>query len=463
MTTLLLPAASDRVLTRLMQLHPKKIDLTLGRVERLLAALGNPHKQLPPVVHVAGTNGKGSTVATMRACLEAAGYRVHVYTSPHLVRFHERIRLAGELIDEDALLAVLDECERANGGEPITFFEITTAAAFLAFMRTPADIVLLETGLGGRLDATNVIPRPAATAITPISLDHQAFLGDTVAAIAGEKAGILKPAAPAVIGPQPAEAAAVIEARAAAIGAPLHRWQREWRCDPFCNPLSNPPLPGLDPGITEEGRVAVPEAGMRYEGVRWRLDLPPPSLPGAHQIANAGIALACLEQLHEFSLPADAIAAGLCRIDWPARLQRLSRGPLAETLPPGWDLWLDGGHNPGAGQVLAEIAAKWRDQPLYLVVGMLNTKDAGGFLAPLASHAQALYALTIPGEENALPAPRIAEAARGVGIPAEETESIEAALRAVVSRNSAIGGSGPARVLICGSLHLAGIVLAENG
>src|SRR5216684_6612573 len=223
-------AGNDRGVARLMQLHPKKIDLSLGRIERLLAALGNPQERLPPAVHVAGTNGKGSTLATLRACLEAGGYRVHAYISPHLVRFHERIRLAGKLIDEEALIALLEECERANGGTPITYFEITTAAALLAFARTPADIVLLETGLGGRLDATNVIRRPAVTAITPISLDHQAFLGDTIAAIAGEKAGILKPGVPAVIGPQPEEAEAVIEARAVELGAPLSRWQSEWRC-----------------------------------------------------------------------------------------------------------------------------------------------------------------------------------------------------------------------------------------
>jgi dihydrofolate synthase/folylpolyglutamate synthase len=437
MTAARLPAESDRVLTRLMRLHPKKIDLTLGRVERLLTALGNPQDRLPPVVHVAGTNGKGSTVATMRACLEAAGYRVHVYTSPHLVRFHERIRLAGALIDEDALLAVLDECERANGEAPITFFEITTAAAFLAFARIPADIVLLEVGLGGRLDATNVIRRPAATAITPISLDHQAFLGDTIAAIAGEKAGIFKPGAPAVIGPQSDEAEAVIEARARAVGAPLYRSGREWRCE-------------------------AAGSGMRYEGERWHLDLPLPSLPGAHQIGNAGIALACLEHLDGFSLPASAVAAGLRAIDWPARLQRLTRGPLAAALPSGWELWLDGGHNPGAGQILAEAAQGWRDRPLDLVVGMLNTKDAGGFLAPLAPQARALYALTIPGEENALPAARIAETARALGIEAEETGSVEAALRTIVGRAEPAHGK-PARVLICGSLHLAGVVLAENG
>lgn len=427
------PAATDRVLARLMQLHPKKIDLSLGRVERLLAALGNPEERLPAVVHVAGTNGKGSTVATLRACLEAAGSRVHVYTSPHLVRFHERIRLAGELIDEDALLEVLEECERANGGEPITFFEITTAAAFLAFSRTPADIVLLETGLGGRLDATNVIRRPAVTAITPISLDHQGFLGDTVTAIAGEKAGILKPGVPAVIGPQPEDAAAVVAARAAAIGAPLHRWRCEWRCEAAGD-------------------------GVRYEGPRWRFDLPRPSLAGSHQIANAGVALACLEQLSGVDPPPAALAAGLRRIDWPARLQRLTRGPLPGMLPPGWELWLDGGHNPGAGAVLGEAAAGWMDRPLYLIVGMLNTKDAGGFLGPLAPHAAALRAVTIPGEENPHPAAKIAAAARILGIPAQESVSVEAALRGIIAGHP----EGAARVLICGSLHFAGVVLADN-
>ncbi|HTT79646.1 MAG TPA: folylpolyglutamate synthase/dihydrofolate synthase family protein, partial [Stellaceae bacterium] len=363
------PAASDRVLARLMQLHPKRIDLSLGRIERLLGALGNPQDRLPPVVHVAGTNGKGSTVATLRACLEAGGYHVHVYISPHLVRFHERIRLAGELIDEDALLAVLEECERANAGRPITFFEITTAAALLAFSRAAADVTLLEVGMGGRLDTTNVVRRPAVTAITPISLDHQAYLGDTIAAIAGEKAGILKPGVPAVIGPQEADAAAVIAARAAALGAPLSRWRQEWHCDPV-------------------------GGGMRYAGAQWRLDLPLPSLAGAHQIANAGTAIACLEQLPDCPLPPAALARGLRHIDWPARLQRLKRGPLVALLPPGWELWLDGGHNPAAGAVLAEAAAGWRDRPLSLIVGMLNTKDAAGFLAPLAPYARALCAVT---------------------------------------------------------------------
>jgi dihydrofolate synthase / folylpolyglutamate synthase len=422
---------SDWELQRLMALHPKKIDLSLGRIERLLAAVGNPQDKLPPVVHIAGTNGKGSTLATLRACLEAGGYRVHAYTSPHLVRFHERIRLAGELIDEDALLAMLEECEEANRGAPITFFEITTAAAFLAFARMPADAVLLETGLGGRLDATNVLPRPAATAITPISLDHQAFLGDTIAAIAGEKAGILKPGVPAIIGPQPDEAEAVIEARAAAMGAPLFRCRREWHCEPRGD-------------------------GMCYIGTRWRLDLPLPSLPGMHQIANAGAAIACLEQMPQFALTPPALADGLRHIDWPARLQRLAQGPLTEMLPRDWELWLDGGHNPAAGEVIADVAKRWHDRPLDLVVGMLNTKDASGFLAPLAPHARTLYAVTIPGEENPHPASRIVASARSVGITARESASVDAAIRDLVQQ------PGPARILICGSLHFAGIVLADN-
>ena len=424
--------ASDRVLERLERLHPKLIDLSLGRVERLLAALGNPHDRLPPVVHVAGTNGKGSTVATMRACLEAGGWRVHVFSKPHLVRFHERIRLAGRLIDEDALVAVLEECEKANGGAPITYFEITTAAAFLAFARDPPDIVLLETGLGGRLDATNVIARPAVVAITPISLDHQAFLGDTVAAIAGEKAGILKPGTPAVIGPQPSEAAAVFAARAAELDARLLRWGQEWHSRPQGD-------------------------GMHYAGPRWQLDLPLPSLAGAHQIVNAGTAIACLEQLNGFPLSAEIIATGLRHIEWPARLQRLTRGPLVHALPPGWELWLDGGHNPGAGAVLADMAASWQDRPLYLIVGMLNTKDASGFLAPLAARAAALRAVTIPHEQNPLPTEAIVGAAGKAGLTARSAASVFAAVRELVE-HSEVG-----RILICGSLHLAGAVLADNG
>lgn len=422
---------SDRVLERLGRLHPKKIDLSLGRIEALLAKLGSPHERLAPVIHVAGTKGKGSTVATMRACLEAAGYKVHAYISPHLVRFHERIRLAGELIGEEALVALLEEVERANAGAPITFFEITSAAAFLAFSRVPADILLLEVGLGGRLDTTNVVRRPAVTAITPVSLDHVAFLGDTIAKIAFEKAGILKSGAPGVIAPQLADAETVIEARAAAVGAPLYRAGREWRCD-------------------------AAGAGMRYEGTHWRLDLPAPSLIGAHQILNAGTAIACLENLNGFAIPSEAIAAGLRDIDWPARLQLLRTGPLIGLAPEN-ELWLDGGHNPAAGEALAPVLAGWRDRPVDLVVGMLNTKDSAGFLRPMAPYARALRAVTIPGEDNPLPDSEIAAAARSVGIAAETAPSVEAAVKALAAQPQR------GRILICGSLHLAGVVLRENG
>jgi dihydrofolate synthase/folylpolyglutamate synthase len=429
-------SAVAAALARLGGLHPKRIDrvdsstLSLHRIERLLAALGDPHDKLAPIIHVAGTNGKGSAVATLRACLEAAGHSVHVFTSPHLVRFNERIRVAGSEIGDEQLAALLDEVERVNAGAEITFFEVLTCVAFLAFARTSADFVLLEVGLGGRLDTTNVVKHPAVTAITPVSLDHQAFLGPTVAAIAGEKAGILKPGTSAVIGPQTDEGEAVIEARARAIGAPLHRWRREWRCEPA-------------------------GGGMRFEGEIWRLDLPLPSLPGAHQIANAGTAIACLECLAGSGLTQATIAQGLRHIEWPARLQRLTRGPLVEAMP-GWELWLDGGHNPSAGEVLAAIASGWRDRPLHLVVGMLNTKDAGGFLAPLAPYVQGLQAVTIPDEDNPLPASVITATARAAGIAAEEALSIEDALKAISLR----GKNG--RILICGSLHFAGVVLREN-
>jgi dihydrofolate synthase/folylpolyglutamate synthase len=428
---------AERALARLGGLHPKRIDtvnsntLSLHRIERLLAAFGNPQDNLPPVIHVAGTNGKGSTVATLRACLEAAGHRVHAYTSPHLVRFNERIRVAGTLIEDEPLAALLDEVERVNAGAEITLFEIITCVAFLAFSRTSADFTLLEVGLGGRLDTTNVVKHPAVTAITPVSLDHQAFLGPTVPIIAGEKAGILKPGMSAVIGPQLDEAEAAIEARANEIGAPLYRWRREWRCEAAGD-------------------------GMRYEGRRWALDLPQPSLLGEHQIANAGGAIACLECLAEGAVSEAAIAHGLRHIEWPARLQRLTHGPLVEAMP-GWELWLDGGHNPGAGEVLAASIGSWRDRSLYLVVGMLNTKDAAGFFAPMAGCAVRAEAVTIPGEENPLPAAAIVEAARSVGITAHEAASIEAALGAIAK--SGAGG----RVLICGSLHFAGVVLRGNG
>lgn len=428
------PAVSDAVLERLTRLHPKIIDLSLSRVERLLAALGHPERRLPPVVHVAGTNGKGSVLAYLRAMFEAADRRVHVYTSPHLVRFNERIRLAGRLIEEEFLVDLLEECERANGGDVITFFEITTAAAFLAFAREPADLVLLETGLGGRLDATNVIDRPLATAITTVSYDHMQFLGDTLGAIAGEKAGILKPRVPAAIGPQAPEALGAIRARAAAIGAPLHRFGAEWRVEP-----------------AGEGLVYRGRSGARR--------LPAPILPGRHQIDNAGVALACLEMMGPDYALADAeIAAGLRRAEWPARLQRLVRGPLVALLPSDSEVWLDGGHNPAAGAVLAEWAKGSQDRPLHLVFGMLDTKEPRAFLRPLAPLVRSLVAAPIPGEHASLSAAEVADHARAVGIAASEAADVTAAV-AAIARNE----THPCRILICGSLYLAGAVLAENG
>jgi len=395
-----------------------------------LATLGNPQARLPPVIHVAGTNGKGSTIAFLRAFLEAAGKRVHVYTSPHLIRFAERIRIAGELVAEDALVAVLEECERANDGRPITFFEITTAAAFLAFARSPADFVLLEVGLGGRFDATNVIAQPAVTAITPVSLDHQQFLGDTVAKIAFEKAGILKPGVPAVIARQLSEATAVIEARAQELAAPLFRQDTEWHANRR-----------RDGGLSYHGREA--------------LDLPVPGLLGPHQYDNAGTALACLDCIGGLGLSREALAAGIGRVEWPARLERLFEGPLARLLPAGSELWLDGGHNPAGGAALAAAVAAWRDRPLSLVFGMLKTHDAVGFLRPLAPLVARLEAIAIPGEENALSAEQAAAAARNAGILAAATST---SIAAAIQAGAAPGG----RVLICGSLYLAGRVLAEN-
>ncbi len=424
---------SDAILARLLSLHPKVIDLSLERVERLLDDLGRPQDRLPPVVHLAGTNGKGSVAAFMRAALESAGYRVHAYTSPHLVRFHERVRVAGEPIAEAALAACLERCETVNAGAPITFFEITTAAAFLAFSETPADIVLLECGLGGRLDATNLVARPLATVITPVSLDHQHFLGDTLQEIAGEKAAVQKQGVPSVIGKQPPEAAAVIDAVAARIGAPTFRFGRSFS-------------------------VEVTADGLVYSAGGRRLVLPRPVLPGAHQIDNAALAVAALERLNGFDLTELDLANGLLRASWPARLQRLREGPLIDLLPAGWELWLDGGHNPAAGAALAaHAAAAWADRPLWLVCGMLNNKQADGFLAPLAPLAAGIRTVAIPGEQNAFGADELAGIAAQVGLAAAPAEDLQAAVAAIV------GTPGhPARILICGSLYLAGRVLSEH-
>ncbi|MFN3890992.1 MAG: bifunctional folylpolyglutamate synthase/dihydrofolate synthase [Beijerinckiaceae bacterium] len=427
---------SDDFMARFAALHPKKIDLSLGRTERLLAALGDPHRRLPPVIHVAGTNGKGSTVAFLRAMLEAAGKRVHVYTSPHLVRFHERIRLAGRLVAEERLAGAFERCERANAGEPITVFEITTAAAFLLFSETPADALLLEVGLGGRFDSTNVIDKPAACVVTPVSMDHMDFLGDTLAKIAFEKAGILKPGAPAIIAPQEDEALAVIERQAARVGAPLT-------------------VAGRDYHVSEEGGRLV------YEDGRGLLDLPLPRLQGRHQHDNAAAAIAALRAAFP-GLPSTAIEAGLREAEWPARMQALTRGALVDLAPAGSELWLDGGHNPAGGVALAAAMAEFEarnPRPLILVCAMLASKDMGGLLRPFAGLAREIYCVPMQGDSQTHPPQAMADAARAFGISPALAAGVPDALRAIAARS----WPAPPRILIAGSLYLAGQVLRENG
>jgi dihydrofolate synthase/folylpolyglutamate synthase len=420
-------AGSDVILERMMALHPKIIDLTLDRVWRLLAALDNPQDRLPPVIHIAGTNGKGSTQAMIRAGLEGAGQTVHAYTSPHLARFHERIRLAGDLISEDHLARVLDRCYRANGDAPITYFEITTCAALLAFAETPADYTLLEVGLGGRLDATNVFDRPALTIITPVDMDHQQFLGDTLPEIAAEKAGIIKRGVPCIIGRQHDGALDVIERQAARRAAPVLAHGQHWQ-------------------ITEE------RARLTYQDETGLLDLPLPSLPGPHQVENAGMALAALRQL---GLGEAAYEAAMTQASWPARMQKLTEGALADRVRPA-ELWLDGGHNPAAGAALAATLAGLPARPTHLVCGMLNTKDIAGYMTPLARHAESLTAISIPGEAATLPAETTARAAAQAGLAATTAPDLDSALQAIVADHP------EARILICGSLYLAGHVLRAN-
>lgn len=423
----------DEILARLKSLHPNEIDLDLGRVLRLLAALGDPHKKLPPVVHVAGTNGKGSVVAYLRAILEAAGYRVHVYTSPHLTRFNERIRLAGSLIEDDHLQEVLERVEAANAGQPVTFFEATTAAAFLAFAETPADIVILETGLGGRLDATNVVERPALTVITPIAMDHMEYLGDTLAAIAAEKAAIMKYGVGCVLAKQERASMKVLEARSLSFGVPLWIEGRDWH-------LRTHPH-----GVVFQGKSG--EVGP----------MAPPTLYGTFQLHNAGLALAAAERLEGFSISPAAMALGLKTVEWPARLQHLQSGRLAQSLPEGWELWLDGGHNPHAGKAIALQARDWKDKPLHLVMGMLKRKDAKGYLKPLAARVERLMAVPIAGED-CLPPGEIADIAKAQGLLlAEPAAGLEEALLKLQALTTT-----PSRVLICGSLYLAGEALERN-
>lgn len=431
-------AVSDAILTRLLSLHPKIIDLSLDRMWRILERLGNPERKLPPVLHVAGTNGKGSTVTYLRSAMEAAGLSVHCYTSPHLVKFHERIRLGhpngGAFIAEEELNRLLEECEEINGGEPITFFEITTAAAFLAFTRHPADYLVLEVGLGGRLDATNVIARPALSIITPVDYDHQQYLGTTLTEIAREKAGILKRDVAAVIAPQPDEARAEIERCAETVGAPLLIANQDWQA------------------YEQHGRLV-------YQDESGLLDLPLPQLPGRHQIDNAGTAIAALRSLSDARIAESHIAHGLKTASWPARMQRLGPGALWSFIPKEAELWLDGGHNPSAGRALARAFSELNERvsrPLVLIWGMLNTKAADDFIAPFADIAHRVVTLTIPDEENAIAARDLAETARLQGLSAETADNLEDALKQAAQITPA------PRILIVGSLYLAGRVLATH-
>ncbi|MEM8950087.1 MAG: folylpolyglutamate synthase/dihydrofolate synthase family protein [Pseudomonadota bacterium] len=423
---------SDLILTRLQKLHPKAIDLSLGRLERLLEALDHPERRLPPVVHIAGTNGKGSTLAMLDAMLAADGKRVQRYVSPHLVRFNERILFDREPITEQAFADVLDRVEQANQGLPITFFEITTAAALAAFAERAADILLLETGLGGRLDATNVVDQPLFTLITPVSLDHQAYLGEHLYQIAGEKAGILKKNVPCALGPQAPESLEVIAARAQALNAPLIQHGRDWTS-------------------RQAGERLHVEVGSTS------LDLPLPALPGEHQIGNAGLAIAAALNLGDLAPSPQSIAQGLEKAHWPARLQLLTRGPLIQALQTGSSIWLDGGHNPGAGEALAAYFEGDDQRPLHLVVGMINTKDSLGFLTPLAKGVASLKAVPVPDEHASLDPADVVRDAQNLGIKAEAAESVETALSTIAKQ-----AQTPVRVLICGSLYLAGHVLRAN-
>ncbi len=419
--------SSDIILERLMSLHPKIIDLTLDRMTRLLNALGSPEKAIPPVIHIAGTNGKGSTGAMIRAGLEASGEKVHAYTSPHLARFHERIRLAGQLIDEQLLADILEECESINGGVPITYFEITTCAAFLAFSRVQANHTILEVGLGGRLDATNVIDQPEMTIITPVSVDHQQYLGETLAEIAGEKAGILKRNTFCVVGPQQDEALNVIEAQGARVGATLKIHGQHWHV------------------WQENGRLIFQdEYGL--------LDLPKPVLLGEHQMQNAGMAIAALRLMGKTE---DDCAAAMTNLEWSARMQRLRSGPLVDAAPNA-ELWLDGGHNEAAGRAISELLNTLPQRPTHLIVGMLNTKDVSGYLAHFLRGTTSLQGVSIPGEAATLTAAETAKAASGLGFQSSKADDVLAAVKNIVQKDSA------ARILICGSLYLAGNVLREN-
>jgi dihydrofolate synthase / folylpolyglutamate synthase len=428
---------SADLIAALLARHPRRIDLSLDRMGHVLSALGDPHKHLPPTIHVAGTNGKGSTIAFMRAMLEAAGKTVHADTSPHLVRYNERIRLAGTLVTDAQLADAFARCEAANGSHVITIWELMTAAAFLLFAEHPADVLLLEVGLGGRFDATNVIDRPAASVITPVSLDHMEFLGDTIAKIAFEKAGILKRGSPAIFASQTLEATAVLEAQARRIGAgPVLIGDQDFQA------------------YEENGRLI-------YQDSAGLLDLPLPRLPGRHQHINAGTAIATLRSVFGDQMSVQAISKGLTTVDWPARLQRLTGQTLA-LAPKGAEVWLDGGHNQDGGRVLSAAMADLEEKnprPLVMIVGMLATKDASAFLRCFEGLAQTLYAIGISGQEAARTARDVADHAGAAGLKAQTASSLTEALAAISGK----AWDTPPRILITGSLYLAGEVLAFDG
>ena len=442
----------EQVLKRLSTYYPVAIDMGLDRIVRLLGDLDNPHLKLPPVIHIAGTNGKGSTLSFFKAMLEASGKKVHAFTSPHLVRYNERVVLAGEEISNDFLIDVLEECERANKDRPITFFEITAVASFLAFSKIPADVILLETGMGGRLDATNVVPNPALTVITMISNDHGKFLGSTLPQIAGEKAGILKPCAPCILGPQTKDALAsgvdiVVEQKAVEVGADIH-------------------IAGMP---EDEGGwlVRAGESGFTFTGLGRVMELPFPAMLGDHQILNAGTAVAGLLRLKQTGNPLwqieeDAIRKGIQTAHWPARMQRLDDHEEFLSLPENCELWLDGGHNDSAGAVLADQARKWRqqdDKEFHIVMAMLTTKTPEEFLEKLAPLADRITVIPVPNDPLSFE-PRELEKRIGRmdGIKADISKAddwLDAIRRLTAS-------SGSKRILTCGSLYLAGDVLKHS-
>ncbi len=424
---------TGEVVRRLQELHPRLIDLSLDRLEVLLARLGHPERALPPTIHVAGTNGKGSTCANLRAIAEAAGLKVHVMTSPHLLDVTERFRLAGQLVSEERLVSTLEEIERINDGAPITVFEVLTAAGFLLFSRVPADLLVLEVGLGGRFDATNVIPTARACIITSISLDHQGFLGDDLAGIAREKAGIIKQGVPVFVAPQPDDVMAAIRSVAEAHEAPLYRLDHEFTMTPR-------------------------QGGLLYQDEAGSLTLPAPALHGPHQTQNSALAVAALRHAG-LDLP-DTAFSGIASTCWPARLQTL-HGTLTRDMPAGWELLLDGGHNPGAGTVLADVLRTWQDRPLHLIVGLKDSKDVQGFLRPLIPYATTIQAVAEDGQHLAMPVQTILEAAAAAGGTALPGPDIRTALKRL--RDDASPTAGPARILICGSLYLAGCALALDG